>query len=437
MRDKATDPATDPATDQPSGAAAAREPVPYGGRGPARTIAVILLSSGLVIVGNGMIQTLIPLRSELEGFSTTLIGIQGTAYFAGFIGGCVLGPRLIQWVGHIRAYAGITAMLAAMLLLFPVWTDGWFWAGLRFAGGICVATAFLVLESWLNDQATNENRGRVLSLYIIVTNAGWILGQLGVNLAELASIMLFVLVAVPVCLSVVPVALTPTREPEPVPDPRLDLPGLFHLSTVGTIGCLFVGIAEGAFWTLGPIYGAERGLTVFEVTMLMGAFILGGTISQWPIGKLSDRFDRRLVILPVVLATVCTGLALAMVGDIGFWFVFGLATLHGALMIPIYSLCIVHVNDNAPADRFVQVSGGLLLIYAAGAALGPLAAAPLMDLTGPGGVFFFISAVLAAFACVIAWRLRVAWRRDRAYRSAYSWQPRTTQQAYEIEAEDE
>jgi MFS family permease len=402
--------------------------------GTGRTVAIILLSAGLVFTGNGLLQTMLPMRAELEGFSTGMIGVLGTAYFAGFIAGCVLGPGLVKNVGHIRAFAGVVALLAALILVLPLWVHPHAWAGLRFLTGACLAVTVMALESWLNDQATNENRGRILSLYIIITNVGWIAGQLGVNLASLEGATLFILVTVAVCLSVAPVALTPTREPTPVPDARLDLRGQFALSPVGTIGCFLVGTAEGAFWSLGPLFGQQRGLGVFEVTLLMGAFVLGGTLSQWPVGRLSDNHDRRVVILPVALATVLSGLSIAVLDGLGTAPLLVLAMLHGALMIPIYSLCLAHVNDSTPPDRFVQVSGGLLLVYSAGATLGPLAAAPMMERHGAGGLFVFISAGLGLFGVVIAYRLISVRRQSYAYPGRYAPVPRTTQSIHELES---
>ncbi len=230
--------------------------------------------------------------------------------------------------------------------------------------------------------------------------------------------------------------MTPTREPTPIPDARLDLPGLVKLSLAGTAGCFLVGLAEGAFWTLGPVFGQQRGMVVFEVTLLMGAFVLGGTLSQWPIGRISDDHDRRVVILPVALATVVTGLLIAYLGNLSAGPTIALAVVHGALMLPIYALCLAHVNDSAPADRFVQVSSGLLLIYSSGAALGPLAAAPLMDRLGPGGLFVFVSAVLGLFGLLIGYRLIAARRLIRLYPARYRTAMKTTQSIYEIEGDD-
>lgn len=404
--------------------------------GTRRTVAIILLGAGLVFTGNGLLQTMLPMRAEIEGFSTAMIGLLGTAYFAGFIAGCVLGPGLIKNVGHIRAFAGVVALLAALILLLPLWVNPYAWAGLRVLTGACLAVTVMALESWLNDQASNDNRGRVLSLYIIITNTGWIAGQLGVNLADLAGATLFILVTVAVCVSVAPVALTPTGEPTPVPDAKLDLRGLFALSPVGTIGCFLVGTAEGALWSLGPLFGQQRGLGVFEVTLLMGAIVLGGTLSQWPVGRLSDNHDRRKVMLPVALATVVSGLAMATLSEPGTAALLVMAALHGALMIPLYSLCLAHVNDSTPPDRFVQVSGGLLLLYSVGATLGPMAAAWLMDRFGPGGLFVFVSGALGLFGLVIAYRLISQKRLRFAYPGRYLAAPRTTQSLYEMESRE-
>jgi MFS family permease len=404
--------------------------------GTRRTVAIILLSTGLVFTGNGLLQTMLPMRAEIEGFSTSLIGLLGTAYFAGFIAGCVLGPGLIKNVGHIRAFAGVVALLAALILLLPLLVDAYAWVGLRFLTGICLAITVMALESWLNDQASNEYRGRVLSLYIIIANAGWIAGQLGVNLADLAGATLFIIVTVAVCVSVSPVALTPTGEPAPVPDARLDLRGLFALSPVWTIGCFLVGTAEGALWSMGPLFGQQRGLGVFEVTLLMGAIVLGGTLSQWPVGRLSDHHDRRKVMLPVAMATVASGLGMAYLDGLGTGLTLALAALHGALMIPLYSLCLAHVNDSTPTERFVQVSGGLLLLYSVGAAIGPLAAAWLMDRFGPGGLFVFVSGALGLFGLVVAWRLISQKRLTFAYPGRYLPAPRTTQSLHELESSE-
>lgn len=399
---------------------------------PHRTTAIILLSSLLVFTGNGLLQTMLPMRADLEHFSAAMIGQQGAAYFAGYIGGCLIGPWLIRSVGHIRALAGVVAILASIILIFPVLVHPSIWLALRLGTGCCLAITVMALESWLNDQAENQNRGKMLSLYFIVSNLGWMMGQSAVNLWPLTDPTLFMLVTGLICFAVAPVALTPTREPSQIPNAKLDLRGLLALSPVGAIGAFLVGTTEGAFWTLGPVYGQQLGMSVFEVTVLMGSFVLGGTLSQWPIGHLSDNYDRRLVILPVVVLTITTGLIIALVGKLEFHLMVPVAILHGALMVPIYSLCLAHVNDNAPTDQFVQVSGGLLLIFSTGAAIGPLTAAQAMEYLGPGGLFIHNSAILAIFALILILRMLSHLNR-RAHPYRYSLTTKTTQTIYELD----
>ena len=401
------------------------------------TIATLLLGAALVLTGVGLFQTLLPLRAGQEDFSAFMVGLLGTAYFGGFIAGCLMGPKLVKTVGHIRAFAGLAAFAAALCLLFPLGIDPYLWIALRFLMGICLATAFMVIESWLNEQAGDRVRGRVLSIYIIVTNVATMMGQLLVNVSGTGGQTLFVLVAVLVCLSIVPLALTPTNEPTPIPTAKLDLKGQLAISPVGTIGCLLVGMVEGAFWTLGPVFGQLRGMSVYEVTLLMAAFVFGGTLSQWPLGRLSDRIDRRLVILPTALATVATGLIIAFWPFAGLWPTLLVAAVHGALMVPLYALCLAHANDNVPNEKLVQMSGGLLLLYSIGAAIGPIAAAPVLETVNAGGLFLFISAVLAVVAVFIACRLLRGPPNERSELSPFFPIPKTSQSVYELEVDDD
>ncbi len=401
------------------------------------SIAMLLLCAGFVLAGSALFQTLLPLRADQEQFSTTLVGLLGTAYFAGFVVGCFCGPVLISSVGHIRCFAGSAALFAALTLVFPLALDPYAWGVLRFLTGVCLAVLFLVAESWLNDQSGNEIRGRVLSIYIIVGNIATMIGQLMVNLEDTKSQALFSFVAMLVCISIVPLALTPTTTPKPIPSAKLNLAELLRVSPAGAIGCLLVGMAEGAFWSLGPVFGQQRGMDVLQITVFMAAFVLGGTISQWPLGRLSDSIDRRLVIICTALGTVVTGLVIAFWEMNSVWLTYGVAIAHGGLMVPLYALCLAHANDNVANNRFVEISGGLLLLYSAGAMLGPPVAALVMQDGDPGGLFVFVSAVLGVLAVFLSIRLLVTRGRDRVEAMDFMPVPKTSPSVYALEAEDE
>ncbi len=368
-------------------------------------IVTILICAGLLFAGNGLFQTLLPIRAGQEGYSTTLIGILGTAYFGGFTIGCFVGPRLIMAVGHVRAFSGLTALLTATLLAFPLFVDPFFWGVMRVISGVCLAVLYVVVESWLNDTSSNTNRGRVLSAYIIVTNVVTMAGQLLVNSSDTEGPTLFLVVAILICLSIVPLSLTPTPTPTPIPSARLNLRKLYRVSPAGVVGCLLSGMAEGAFWSLGPVFAQGRGMTTSDIALLMAAFVFGGTLSQWPLGWVSDKIDRRIVIAAVSFGTVVSGLL------IGFDLVpsgtptFALAVAHGALMIPIYALCISHANDSVPNSRMVETSGGLLLAFSIGATIGPMSAALFMGGGNAGGLFLFIGVVLFSLGLFAVYRL--------------------------------
>ena len=401
-----------------------------------RSLTTLLIGAGILYLGNGLQIILLPLRAELEGFTTTMIGIMGTAYFAGFVYGCILGPAVVKRVGHIRAFAGFAALAAATVLAYPLALDPIAWCALRAFAGICLAVLSMVVESWLNEMSSNKIRGAVLSIYVIVANLVTIGGQLIINLYDVAETALFTLAAMMVCLSLVPLSLTSTAAPKPIAEAKVRIGKLYRLSPAGFVGCLVVGIAEGAFWAMGPVFAQERGLSVFDITLFMSAFMVGGTISQWPIGSLSDKMDRRLVIAGCALGTVGTGIAIATITSSEPWIVFGLATLHGAFMFPLYALCLAHANDFAPNEALVETSSGLLLIYAIGAVIGPLAAAPLME-QDSGYLFLMIVAILGLLALFLVYRSLRRPIEQAVERVEFVAVTKTTPSVYALEQEDE
>lgn len=402
----------------------------------ALSIGTILVGAGVIFLGYGLMVTLLPIRAQAEGFGETAIGLMGSAYFIGFVIGCAVGPSAVKAVGHTRAFAGFAALVAALALCFPLALDPWVWTALRGISGICLAIVYMVIESWLNEQATNRIRGTVLSLYIVVGNLTTIGGQQMVVLYDPGIFALFSLVAILVALSLVPVSLTPVSEPAPIPSARLRIARLYRLSPTGFVGCLLVGLADGAFWTFGPVFAQARGLPVAEVALFMGAFMAGGTVLQWPLGWLSDRIDRRIVIAACSAMSIGTGLALGFWEPPAPWMATGVALLHGGFMIPVYALCIAHANDFAPHDEMVEVSSGLLLLYGVGAALGPIAAGPAMERLGEGSLFALIVGAYAALALFALWRIGVHRIAAPETRGHFSPVPKSSPSVYSLESED-
>lgn len=401
-----------------------------------RSIAAILISAGFLVAGNGLFLTLFPLRAGAEGFPVILIGSLGTAYFGGFAIGCFWGPRLIMASGHIQTFAGVAAITTALFLIFPILPDPYVWGLLRFLNGVALAALFVVIESWLNDRSDNSNRGRILSAYIIVSNLMTIFGQMMINLYAVEDDRPFMLVAVLVCLAIVPLTLIRITSPAPITTASVSIRNLYRLSPVGVVGCFLVGTAEGAFWSLGPVFAQQRSLGISDVAILMSAFVLGGTISQWPLGWLSDRVDRRFVIAAIAFGSFGTGLVIGFMNMPFDWMIFSVALTHGALMVPLYAMCLSHANDYAPNSQMVEVSSGLLLAYSTGAALGPLAASLFMRHSQGGGLFAYIASVLLILSLFVCYRISRRKSVTHKERAEFIPVPKTTTVIFSLEEND-
>jgi MFS family permease len=369
------------------------------------SIGAILLSAAFLLVANGLVGTLTPLRAQLDGFSGLAIGAMGSFNYAGFVLGCFLGPRLIARVGHIRTFAVGAALTAATVLLQAIYTEPVVWFAVRAAFGLCAAGVIMALESWLNDRATNQTRGRLLAAYVIVNLGCLMLGQWLLLAASPQGFELFSLAAIVYICCIVPVGLT--RLPQPVPPvvPTLRVARLVRSAPVGMAGVITVGLANGAVWALAPVYAHSRGYSTFGVALFMSAFILGGTLVQWPLGRYSDSVDRRWIIAAVCAAASVSGLALALVGRGGavppllFPFLFGAATL------PLYALSVAHSNDRMHASDFVEASASLLLMNGVASVAGPLLAAFVMAHAGMSALFFYTAGVELLMALFTVWRI--------------------------------
>lgn len=366
-------------------------------------ISALLLAVAALNVGMGLQATLLGVRSGVEHFSVTVTGLVMAAYYAGFVAGAVYCRRLIRQFGHIRAFAALASIVSAAALLHAVYVSPGAWIALRLVSGLCYVGLVMVAESWLNQAATNEDRGRVLSMYMVTAYSATGLGQLLLGAAPVAGFELFVLVSVVTSLALVPVALT--TGPAPImtdvsPAPVLSL---FRNTPVGVVGSLSTGLVNGALWGMGAVFASRIGMATWQISLFMLAVVAGGIVAQWPAGWLSDRIDRRLVIAGLCTAAAATGALVAALDPAVHQAHFWAAAIFGAVALPLYSVSIAHTNDMLEPGQFVPASGAMLLIYGVGATIGPVAGGLAMAAVGPRGLFVYIAvvaALTAAFALV-------------------------------------
>jgi MFS family permease len=369
-------------------------------------VVALLASVALLLMGNGLQGTLLPLRAQLEAFGALQIGWLGSAYFAGFALGSLVAPRFVRRVGHIRAFTALAAIASATVLGHALAIRPDIWLPLRALTGFCLAGLYVVMESWLNAQATNATRGAILSVYTTVNLTVITLGQLLVAVLEPQTFVPFAVAAMLIALAGVPLALTTSKAPAPPEKIGVDPRWLYRLSPVGFVGCFAVGLANGPFWTLAPAFAVANGLDSGGVGLFMALVVLGGALGQWPAGRLSDKLDRRWVIVSVCLLAAGAGLGLVLAALHRPDLLAYAAVAFGACAIPMYALCVAHANDFVQPGQFVQASAGLLLASALGAALGPLLASVVMDRAGSASLFAFTAGVHLLLAGFVLYRMR-------------------------------
>ena len=369
----------------------------------------LLLGIALIMLGNGLQNTLLGVRATLEGFGTATTGLVMTAYFAGFVAGSVIVPRLLANVGHVRVFAAVASLASGAALLHTVFVSPVSWGLIRLVTGFCFAGLYVVAESWINDAATNKTRGQLLSVYMIMVMGGMGSGQLLMNLFDPRGFELFVLVSVLISFALVPITLSVGRAPMFEAPESIGARALFRASPLGVTGAFLIGIAHSALFSMGPVYATRLGLAVDRLSFFIAAALFGGLILQWPIGWLSDRFDRRKVI--VAVAWIAAGAAFgAGVGGVdSYALLIGSTALLGGMSLPLYSLCGAHTNDHLTPRQIVAASATLVLIGGLGLTMGPMLAAVLMRLTGPAGLFWLLAVV---HGCIGGYGLYRMVRRD-------------------------
>lgn len=391
----------------------------------------LLLAAALLLSGNGMQVTALGLRGLAEGFSPTALGLLVSAYSIGFIVGCRFAPGFIASVGHIRAFAAFASIASVAALTHAMIVDHGLWLVLRMVSGFCFAAIHMIMESWLNETATNENRGKVLSLYRITDFTTVTVAQGLLALFDPTQFFVFGAISVAFSLALVPVALTRVQTPPPPVTASLNLKLLWQVSPLAVAGACGVGLTSSAFWAYGPVLVAEAGYANAVAGYLMGAIIFGGALAQWPAGWLSDRTDRRKVLIGCASGATVAALFIPFAANHSASALIGNAFLFGIFALPSFGLAIAHANDHAAPGTAVSTNGSLLMIHGTAAVIGPLGASATMALAGPSSLFYWVAMVYGAL--VVFSLFRMTRRRAPEVREPYVPVPRTTPAVFELD----
>ncbi|MDO5646583.1 MFS transporter [Paracoccus sp. (in: a-proteobacteria)] len=368
-----------------------------------RTTWPLLLGILLLMVGNGMQGTLLGIRGDIESIPTFEMSIVMSGYFGGFLLGSLLVPGLIQNVGHVRVFAALGSMISAVLILFPVEPNWIAWTLLRVMIGFCFCGVYVTAESWLNAASTNENRGQALSAYMIVQMGGIVLAQALLNVADPAGFMLFVIPSVLVSLAFTPILLSANPAPQFETIKRMSFRDLYRASPLGCVGVFLMGGVFAALAGMSPVWGTGIGMSVAEISLFVATSYAGGLAMQYPIGWISDRWDRRKLVLLLAGFGGAAGFAV-MVMQPGIWGLIVVGAIMGGVANPIYALLLAYTNDRLEPADMASASAGLLFIYGLGSMTGPLITGWLMGVMGPDGFWFHMAVLLAALSGYAAWR---------------------------------
>lgn len=364
----------------------------------------LLLGILLIMLGNGMHFTLIGLRGGIEGFSAAELAIVTSSYFVGFLSGARFSPLLIRRVGHVRVFAALGSFMSAGLIAFPLVTEPWAWTILRLLIGFCMSGIYVTAESWLNDAATNETRGKVLSAYMIAQTLGIIGAQGLLTLGDAATSVLFIGASILVSVSFAPILLSASQVPTIEVAQPMSLRQLYSGSPLGTVGIFLLGSAYATQAGMGAVFGSQIGLTASNIALFVAMLFAGALLMQYPIGWLSDRMDRRKLILgAAAIGTVSCLLGWVTGGHL--WFLMISAFFAGGVTTPLYALFLAYTNDHLSTEEMPAASGGLVFTFGLGAITGPLITGWAMQTLGPFAFWPVLGATFLAIALYALYRM--------------------------------
>ncbi len=368
-------------------------------------IGALLLGVALLLLGNGLLNTLLALRGSMEGYSDSLMGLIMSGYFVGFFVGTFVALPLINRIGHIRAFAFCAALTSSTALLHVIFVNPYVWMLLRVMTGMLLVTLYTVIESWLTAQTSKELRGRVFAIYMVVNLGALTIAQQLLRLDNPFSFVLFALAAMLISVSLAPVTITRLTQPKISNAPRLKFKTIYSIAPIALVASGLSGLAMGGFWGMAAIYASHSGLDVTGVATFMSCAILGGALFQYPMGRYSDKHDRRKVLIAVSVCASFAAILLAMLSYYGAWILLAIA-IYGGLAFTVYPVVVAHLADHLEPEYILSGVSGLLLLYGIGAAIGPALAGKLMHVFGHQALpfYFFVMQLLLAIYTIIKFK---------------------------------
>ena len=359
----------------------------------------------MLLLANGLLSTLLALRAQLEGFSTTYVGLITASYYLGVYIGAMYGDRLVNLAGHIRAFAVYATITSITALIHAVAVDEYVWLITRLITGVSIAGLIIVTEAWLNSKAVNKNRGQIMAMYMITNYFAGGTGQLFIPFADPSTYILFSVASIFFSLSLIPVLLTKFAAPEVYARNPVRMRDLYKFSPVGMCCSFSSGMASAALWGLGPVYIVGIGMSVDTAAYFMAAVIFGAALFQWHVGKLSDGLDRRKVIIWICIGSAILAFLIVLASNLSIILFIVIAILYGALSCTLYSVAMAHTNDLTSPDEFMKAASGILTAYGTGAILGPIFAAAFMEWFDLGALFIYLSIIFSLNVVFVSWRM--------------------------------
>lgn len=370
-----------------------------------RSLWILLVSVALLCLGHGLTGSLVSLTANAAEFGTDVTGFVMAGYSAGLLLSTFITPKLVRSVGHVRTFAGLASTVSTVVLLYPLWVEPIFWFLLRVVTGLCMSGMFIVCESWLGATSNNENRGQMMSFYMIVTYGALGLGQFLLNITDPSGFVRFILVSCLLSMALVPLILLPSQAPSVENARSVSVDEIWRASPLAVLGVLACGLGQSAFFALGIVFGLSKGLPLVSVSFMMALPPLGVILSQYPIGWISDRFDRRTIIMILsFVAALVAGLTLAGGYYLSRFLLIALVTAFGVISLPIYSLVVAHANDHLQKDQVLGASAKLVLLYGVGSLVGPILVGDIMRRIGGDGFLIYMIAVHAGLGGFAFWR---------------------------------